>query len=70
MDLPVPKIDAIRNSFSCSFPDHFPDQFVNNIFVYFSNILPPDTDLMLTPQYLRPEWGVRGNWSGWSDDHP
>ena len=52
----MPKIDAIRKSFSSSFPDHFPDQFVNK-FVDISNILPPDTDLMLTLQYLRPEWG-------------
>ena len=52
----MPKIDAIRKSFSSSFPDHFPDHF-DNKFVDFSNILPTDTDLMLTLQYLRPEWG-------------
>ena len=52
----MPKIDAIRKSFSSSFPDHFPFHF-DNKFVDFSNILPPDTDLVLTLQYLRPEWG-------------
>ena len=52
----MPKIDAIRKSFSSSFPDHFPVHF-DNIFVDFSNILPPDTDLMLSLQYHRPEWG-------------
>ena len=52
----MPTIDAIRKSFSSSFPDHFPVHF-DNKFVDFSNILPPDTDLMLTLQYLRPEWG-------------
>ena len=52
----MPTIDAIRKSFSSSFPDHFPVQF-DNKFVDFSNILPPDTDLMLILQYLRPEWG-------------
>ena len=52
----MPKIDAIRKSFSSSFPDHFPFHF-DNKFVDFSNILPPDTDLVLTLQYLRQEWG-------------
>ena len=52
----MPKVDAIRKSFSSSFPDHFPFHF-DNKFVDFSNILPPDTDLVLTLQYLRPEWG-------------
>ena len=52
----MPKIDAIRKSFSSSFPDHFPFHF-DNKFVDFSNILLPDTDLVLTLQYLRPEWG-------------
>ena len=52
----MPKIDAIRKSFSSSIPDHFPFHF-DNKFVDFSNILPPDTDLVLTLQYLRPEWG-------------
>ena len=54
----MPTIDAIRKSFSSSFPDHFSDHF-DNKFVDFSNILPTDTDLMLTLQYLRPEWGKR-----------
>ena len=52
----MPKLDAIRKSFSSSFPDHFPFHFDNEL-VDFSNILPPDTDLMLTLQYHRPEWG-------------
>ena len=52
----MPKIDVIRKSFPSSFPDHFPFHF-DNKFVDFSNILPPDTDLVLTLQYLRPEWG-------------
>ena len=52
----MPKIDAIRKSFSSSFPDHFAEQFVNK-FIYFSYILLPVTDSVLTPQYLRPEWG-------------
>ena len=52
----MPQKDAIRKSFSSSFPDHFPFHF-DNKFVDFSNILPPDTDLVLTLQYLRPEWG-------------
>ena len=52
----MPTIDAIRKSFSSSFPDHFPVHF-DNKFVDFSNILLPDTDLMLTLQYHRPEWG-------------
>ena len=52
----MPKIDAIRKSFSSSFPDHFPFHFANK-FVDFSNILLSDTDLVLTLQYLRPEWG-------------
>ena len=52
----MPKIDAIRKSFSSSFPNHFPFHF-DNKFVDFSNILLPDTDLVLTLQYLRPEWG-------------
>ena len=52
----MPKIDAIRKSFSSSFPDHFPFHF-DNKFVDFSIILPLDTDLVLTLQYLRPEWG-------------
>ena len=52
----MPKIDAIRKSFSSSFPDHFPFHFGKK-FVDFSNILLPDTDLVLTLQYLRPEWG-------------
>ena len=52
----MPKIDAIRKSFSSSFPDHFPFHF-DNKFVDFSNILLPDTELVLTLQYLRPEWG-------------
>ena len=43
----VPKIDAIRKSFSSSFPDHFPFHF-DIKFVDFSNILLPDTDLVLT----------------------
>ena len=51
----MPKIDAIRKSFSSSFPDHFPFHFDNKV-VDFSNILLSDTDLVLTLQYLRPEW--------------
>ena len=51
----MPKIDAMRKSFSSSFPDHFPFHF-DNKFVEFSNILLPDTDLVLSLQYLRPEW--------------
>ena len=50
------KIDAIRKSFSSSFSDHFPFHF-DNKFVDFSNILLPDTDLVLILQYLRPELG-------------
>ena len=52
----MPKVDPIRKSFSSSFTDHFPFHF-DNKFVDFSNILLPDTDLVLTLQYLRPEWG-------------
>ena len=52
----VPTIDAIRKSFSNSFPGHFP-VLCEIKFVECSIILPPDTDLMLTLQYLRPEWG-------------
>ena len=52
----MPTIHAIRKSFSSSFPDHFPVLFEIK-FVEFSIILLLDTDLMLTVQYLRPEWG-------------
>ena len=54
---------------SGSFPVHFPVLFEIKS-VEFSIILPPVTDLMFTVQYLRPEWGERGNQSGWSGDHP
>ena len=52
----MPTIDAIRKSFSSSFPDHFP-VLLEIKFVEFSIILPLDIDLVLTVQYLRPEWG-------------
>ena len=29
-----------------------------------------DTELMLTVQKLRPEWGKKAISSGWSGDHP
>ena len=51
----MPTIDAIRKSFSSSFPDHFP-VLLEIKFVEFSIILLPDIDLVLTVQYLRPEW--------------
>ena len=49
-------MDAIRKSFSSSFPDHFP-VLLEIKFVEFSIILPPDIDLVFTVQYLRSEWG-------------
>ena len=52
----MPTIDAIRKSVSSSFPDHFP-VLLEIKFVEFSIILLPDTDLVFTVQYLRPEWG-------------
>ena len=52
----MPTIDAIRKSFSSSFPDHFP-VLLEITFVEFSVILLPDIDLVFTVQYLRPEWG-------------
>ena len=52
----MPTIDAIRKSFSSSFPDHFP-VLLEIKFVEFSIMLPLDIDLVLTVQYLRPEWG-------------
>ena len=52
----MPTIDAIRKSFSSSFPDHFP-VLLEIKFVEFSIILLPDIDLVFTVQYLRPEWG-------------
>ena len=52
----MPTIDAIRKSFSSSFPDHFP-VLLEIKFVEFSIILVLDIDLMLTAQYLRPGWG-------------
>ena len=52
----MPTIDAIRKSFSSSFPDHFL-VLLGIKFVEFSIMLPLDIDLVLTVQYLRPEWG-------------
>ena len=52
----MPTIDAIRKSFSSSFPDHFP-VLLEIKFVEFSIMLLLDIDLVLTVQYLRPEWG-------------
>ena len=52
----MPTIDAIRKSFSSSFQDHFP-VLLEIKFVEFSIILLLDIDLVLTVQYLRPEWG-------------
>ena len=52
----MPTIDAIRKSFSSSFPDHFP-VLLEIKFVEFSIILLLDIDLVCTVQYLRPEWG-------------
>ena len=52
----MPTIDAIRKSVSSSFPEHFP-VLLEIKFVEFSIILLPDIDLVLTVQYLRPEWG-------------
>ena len=51
----MPTIDAIRKSFSSSFPDHFP-VLLEIKFVEFSIMLPLDIDLVLTVQYLRPKW--------------
>ena len=52
----MPTIDAIRKSFSSSFPDHFP-VLLEIKFVEFSIMLLLDIDLVLTVQYLKPEWG-------------
>ena len=69
MDLPVPTIEALNISFPGSIPDLF-SHFFRIYFVKMLYIAQTDTELMLTVQKLRPEWGKGAIGSGWSGDHP
>ena len=68
----MPTIEALNNS-NNSLPGPIPDLFSHFFRIYFVKFLyieQTDTELMLTVQKLRPEWGKGAIGSGWSGDHP